>query len=77
MPEILPKILGTIANWGRWSEMVAVKLLDIMSGSITFEKTLPMRVLQWVVILAGCKIKGISQLEARESKTSFVWLCSL
>ena len=49
--------------------MVAVKLLDIMSGSITFEKTLPMRVLEWVVILAGCKIKGISELEARESKS--------
>ena len=38
MPEILPKILGINANWDIWSEMVAVKLPNIMSGSITFEK---------------------------------------
>ena len=48
--------------------MVAVKLTDIMSGSITYENILSIRVLQWLVILAGCKIKGIKELEARESK---------
>ena len=57
--------------------MVAVKLPDIMSGSITFEKTLSIRVLEWLVILVGCKIKVINGLEARESKNSFAWLCSL
>ena len=31
MPGILPNILGIIENWGRWSEIVAVKLPDIMS----------------------------------------------
>ena len=57
--------------------MVAVKLPDIMSGSITFENILSMRVLEWLVILVGCTIKGINESEARESKNSFVWLCSL
>ena len=48
--------------------MVAVKLPDIMSGSITFENILSIRVFEWLVILVGCKIKGINELEARESK---------
>ena len=51
---------------------MAVKLPDIISGSITFENILSIRVLEWLVILAGCKIKGISELEVRESKNSFV-----
>ena len=72
----MPNILGTIANWGRWSDMVAVKLPD-MSGSITFENILSIRVLESLVILVGCKIKGISELEVRESKNYFFWLCSL
>ena len=46
--------------------MVAVKLPDIMSGSITFEKILSIRVLEWLVILVGCK--GTNESEARESK---------
>ena len=49
----------------------------IMSGSITFENILPIRVLKWLVILVGCKMKGRNELEAKESKNSFVWLCSL
>ena len=52
--------------------MVAVKLQDIMSGSITFENILFIRVLEWLVVLVGCKIKGINEFEARESKNSFV-----
>ena len=52
--------------------MVAVKLPDIMSGSITFENILSIKVLEWLVILVGYKINGISELEARESKNSFV-----
>ena len=57
--------------------MVAVKLPDIMSGSITFENILSISVVEWLVILAGYKIKGINELEARKSKNSFLWLCSL
>ena len=34
--------------------MVAVKLPDIMSGSITFENILSIRVLEWLMILVGC-----------------------
>ena len=52
--------------------MVAVKLPDIMPGSIKFENILSIRVLERLVILAACKIKGISKLEARESKNSFL-----
>ena len=52
--------------------MVVVKLPDIMSESITFENILSIRVLEWLVILVGCKIKGINELKARESKNSFV-----
>ena len=48
--------------------MVAVKLPDIMSGSRTFENILSIRVLEWLVILVGYKIKGINELEERESK---------
>ena len=42
--------------------MVAVKLLDIMSESVTFKNILSIRVLEWLVILDGCKIKGINEL---------------
>ena len=52
--------------------MVAVKLLDILSGSITLEYVSSVRVLEWLVILVGCKIKGTNKLEARQSKNSFV-----
>ena len=52
--------------------MVAVKLPDIMSGSIIFENALSIRVLEWPVILVGYKIKGINQLEARKSESSYV-----
>ena len=52
--------------------MVAVKLPDIMSESITFENILSMRVLGWLVIIADCKIKGTDELEARESKNPIV-----
>ena len=45
-----------------------VKLPDVMSGSMTFENVLSMRELEWLVILVGCKIKGMNELEATESK---------
>ena len=45
------------------------KLPD-MSESIKFKNILSKRVLEWLVILIGCKIKGIYELEARESKNS-------
>ena len=48
-----------------------------ISGSITFENILSIRGLEWLVILIGCKIKGVNELEARESKNSFFRYCSL
>ena len=51
--------------------MVVVKLPDIMSGSITLEYILFIKVLEWLVILVCCKIEGI-ELETRESKNSFL-----
>ena len=68
MAEILPKIFGIIANWGRLSKMVAVKLSDIKSGWISFENILCTRVLESLVILVVCKIEGKNELEARKSK---------
>ena len=57
--------------------MVAVKFTDIMSGSIMFENILSIKVLEWLVVLVGCKIKGKNELDARKSKNSLVGLCSL
>ena len=77
LPGILSNILGIIENWGRWLKTMAVKLPATMSGSITFENILSIRVLEWLIIVVGCKIKGINELEARESKNVFVYRCSL
>ena len=46
---------------------MAVKLLNIMSGSITFENILFIRVLEWLVFLVGYKIKGINEVEVKEN----------
>ena len=42
-----------------------------LSGLKTFEN-ISISVFEWLVILVGCKIKGINELEARESKGSLV-----
>ena len=44
------------------------KLTDIISRSKTFENILSIRLFEWLVVLVGCKIKGINELETRESK---------
>ena len=77
MAGSLPNILEIIGNRDRWSEIMEFKLTDIISGSITFENISSIRVLEWLVVLVGCKIKGINELETRESKNSSDWLCSL
>ena len=51
---------------------VAAKLPDIMSGSITFENILSIKVLEWLVIQVGCKVKDINDLEGGQSKNSLV-----
>ena len=57
--------------------MGAVKSPDIITGSMTFEHILSITVLKWQVILVGCKIKGLNDLETRESKNSLASLDSL
>ena len=47
---------------------MALKLPNITSGSTTFENILSIKVL--LVILTGCKVKGINELAARESKNA-------
>ena len=68
LPEILRKILGIVSNWGKWSEMVEFKLFDFVFGWRAFENILSKRILKWLVILVGCKIKGVNELEIREYK---------
>ena len=57
--------------------MVAVILPDIISGEIKLENILPMTVFEWLVILVGCKIYGMKELESSKSKKSFVGWWSL
>ena len=58
--------------------MVAVvKLPDLMYGLMMFEKILSIRILEWLVILIGCKSKVINELAASEPENSLVGLCSL
>ena len=68
LPEILRKILGIVSNWGKWSEMVEFKLFDFIFGWRAFENILSKRILKWLVILVGCKIKGVNELEIKEYK---------
>ena len=77
-PKILSNILGILANWARWSEMVVVKLPEFcLDWLITFENMLSIRVLEWQVMLVGCYIAGRWGRETWESKNSMTWLCSL
>ena len=45
---------------------MAVKLPNIKSGPITFEKILSIKVLQRLIIVVGFKIEGIDELEVTE-----------
>ena len=47
-------------------------LPDIISGEIKLENILSMRGFEWLLILVRCKIYGLKELEASESKKSFV-----
>ena len=48
--------------------MVEFKLFDFIFGWRAFENILSKRILKWLVILVGCKIKGVNELEIREYK---------
>ena len=47
-----------------------------MSGSIAFENILSIRVLEWLVVLVGCKIKAINELGGKRIK-KFICLIML
>ena len=70
----LLKTFGKIMNWGRWSEIVEVKLPVIAYVEIILENILSISVLEWEVSRAGCKIYGTKELEARESINLLVGL---
>ena len=59
-------------NWGRWSDIVAIILPAYTLWEIILENILSMRLFEWLVILAGCKIYRVKEIEATESKNSFV-----
>ena len=64
-------------NWGRWFNILAVMLTEIISWEIVLENILSMRVFEWLLILVGYNIYDIKELKARESKNSFVGWWSL
>ena len=47
---------------------MTIKLPDTISGSIMLQNILSVRVLEWIVILIGCEIKGINELDESDSK---------
>ena len=71
--DVFESTLVANKNWGRWLDIVAVMLLEMLSWETILENILSMRVFEWLVILVGCKIYGIKEFEARESKINFHW----
>ena len=57
MGEIL-KISGAMRNWGRWSDIVDVRLPDIISVEIMFEKILSIIVFASEVTYVGRIVYG-------------------
>ena len=51
-------MLGTTRNCGRWSDIEAVKLPEIILGAAMLEKILSINVLELAVTLLSCRIWG-------------------
>ena len=68
----LQKIAGAIKNWGKWSEIVAVRFTAITSFEIKLDKILSIKVLELLLILVGSKIYGKNIFDDKESKNSFM-----
>ena len=64
--EGFDKTIGKNENWGKWLDIVAVILPEWEIPNWKKHFLLSLRVFQWQVILAGCKIYGIKELEAIE-----------
>ena len=54
--------------------MVAVKSPDSMSGSIIFDNILPVRDLEKLLILVGCKTHSINELDKIETRNLLLFL---
>ena len=59
----LEKIFGKIINCDKWSDIVAVKLPDMVFSISVFEKILSINVLLEFLILVGCVIWGRNKCE--------------
>ena len=68
MRKIFFSVITKNSNW----EILTKNLVIIL-----FTIILSTRVLEWLIILVGLKIKDKIELEARKQKNSLVLLCSL
>ena len=68
------KISGEMRNWGRWSDIVVVRLPNIISVGI-LEKILSIIVFELEVTLVAWIMYGRNIDEARKSKNSLVGEC--
>ena len=59
----MKKILGATRDCGRWSDIEAVKLPEIILGTAMLEKKLSINVLELVVTLMGCSIWGNNEIK--------------
>ena len=62
-------------NWGRWSDILAVRLPDIISVEIMLEKILSIIVFELEVTIVGWIMYGRNIDEAGESNNSLVGEC--
>ena len=72
----LKKRFGKIINCGKLSNIIGVKLPDMIFSINVFEKRLSINVLIEFPILVGCVIWGRNKCEDKESRNLFVewWL---
>ena len=66
--DVFESTQGANKTWGRWSDIVAVMLPEILSWEIILENIFSMRVFESLVILLGYKIFGITDFESKKSK---------
>ena len=66
------EISGAMKNWRKWSDIVAVGLIEIISFEIKLEKILPIIVFELEVTTVGWIMYGRNIDEAKESKNSLV-----
>ena len=68
----LEKIFGKIINCVKWSDVVAVKLPDMVLSIRVFEKIWTINIFLESLFLVGCVIWGRNKYEDKELRNSFV-----